>query len=37
MPLVVMFVKAKIPSTNWRERYAALIALGAITEGPDKV
>jgi hypothetical protein len=37
MPLVVEFVSSKIPSTDWKERYAALIALGAITEGPEKM
>ena len=36
MPLVVQFVSTKIHSQNWKERYAALIALGAITEGPEK-
>jgi len=36
MPLVVTFVQTKILSPDWKERYAALIALGAITEGPEK-
>lgn len=36
MPLIVTFVQTKILSLDWKERYAALIALGAITEGPEK-
>lgn len=36
MPPVVEFVGANILSTEWKARYAALIALGAITEGPEK-
>lgn len=36
MPPVVQFVTENISSENWKARYAALIALGAITEGPEK-
>ena len=34
---MVEFVKANIMQEDWRLRYAALMALGAIAEGPDKV
>lgn len=33
---VVEFVKANILSQDWRARYAAVISLGTITEGPDR-
>lgn len=33
---VVQFVKDNITQEDWRLRYAALMALGAIAEGPDK-
>jgi importin subunit beta-1 len=36
IPQVVEFVQANISSADWQGRYAALIALGAITEVPDK-
>lgn len=37
MPLVVEYVSKSIASADWKERYAALMALGTIIEGPDKV
>lgn len=36
LPLVVTFVKNNIISEDWRARYAAVLSLGTITEGPDK-
>jgi hypothetical protein len=33
---VVEFVSLNILDGNWKNRYAALIALGAIAEGPEK-
>ena len=36
IPQVVEFVQANIVSPEWQGRYAALIALGAICEVPDK-
>jgi len=36
LPLVVAFVSSNITSANWRARYAAVLSLGTITEGPDK-
>lgn len=36
MEQVIAFSSTKIGSQNWHERYAALIALGSITDGPDK-
>lgn len=36
MPPVVEFVSQNIRSESWKDRYAALIALGAITEGPER-
>lgn len=36
LPPVVEFVKANILSQDWRQRYAAVISLGTITEGPDR-
>jgi importin subunit beta-1 len=34
---VITFVASNIQSTEWKNRYSALLALGAITEGPDKM
>jgi len=34
---IIDFVSPNIASADWKKRYSALIALGAITEGPDKV
>jgi hypothetical protein len=34
---VVAFVGTNFKDENWKRRYASLIALGAITEGPDKL
>jgi hypothetical protein len=37
MALVIEFVAANIQvKDNWQMRYAGLIALGSIAEGPDK-
>ena len=36
LPLVVTFVSSNITSQDWKARYAAVISLGTITEGPDK-
>ncbi len=36
LPLVVAFVSSNITSQDWKARYAAVISLGTITEGPDK-
>lgn len=36
MTPVIAFVQQYIASSDWKERYASLIALGAITEGPSK-
>lgn len=36
LPPVVDFVSANILSQDWRARYAAVISLGTITEGPDR-
>ena len=33
---VVQFVSTNIVDTDWKKRYAALMALGAIADGPDK-
>jgi hypothetical protein len=33
---VVQFVAANIQQQHWKNKYASLIALGSITEGPDK-
>jgi importin subunit beta-1 len=33
---IIAFVSANINSPNWKSRYSSLIALGAITEGPEK-
>ena len=36
MDLVIKFVAANIQAENWKQRYAGLIALGSIAEGPEK-
>ena len=36
MDPVVTYVAQYIQSQNWKEKYAALMALGSITDGPDK-
>lgn len=36
MAPVISFVAANILDPNWKNRYSALIALGAIAEGPEK-
>jgi len=33
---VIVFVKNYISSPEWQKRYAAIICLGIITEGPEK-
>jgi len=33
---VVQFVQANIMATEWKQKYAALMALGAVADGPDK-
>lgn len=33
---VLIFVRTHISSQEWQKRYAAIICLGIITEGPDK-
>lgn len=33
---VVNFVSQNIHLADWKNKYASLIALGSITEGPDK-
>lgn len=35
-PKVISFASANIQQANWKQKYAALIALGSVTEGPDK-
>ena len=34
---IVSFVSENIVQTDWKLRYASLMALGAISEGPEKV
>lgn len=34
---IIEFVSQNITNQNWKQRYSALIALGAITEGPEKM
>lgn len=34
---VVSFVSQNINNTDWKKRYSSLLALGAITEGPDRI
>lgn len=36
IPPVISFVEANIGNQNWKLRYSSLLALGAITEGPDR-
>jgi hypothetical protein len=36
MDPVINFASTHIVSNNWKERYAALIALGSITDGPER-
>lgn len=36
MQPVIAFVSENIRSEDWKKRYAALLALGSITEGPEK-
>jgi importin subunit beta-1 len=37
MAPIIEFVSQNITNQNWKQRYSALIALGAITEGPEKM
>lgn len=37
MEPVLGFVSQNIQNTDWKKRYSALLALGAITDGPDKI
>jgi len=34
---VIAFVSENISNQDWKKRYSALLALGAITEGPEKM
>jgi len=34
---VISFVQANIMHSDWQKRYAALMALGAVADGPDKI
>ena len=34
---VILFVSNNIMHEEWKKRYSALLALGAITEGPEKL
>ena len=36
MDPVVQYVASHIQAADWKEKYAALMALGSIVEGPDK-
>jgi len=36
MDRVINFASTNIISNNWKEKYAALVALGSITDGPEK-
>lgn len=36
MEPVVQYVAAHIQAADWKEKYASLMALGSIVEGPDK-
>lgn len=36
LPKVINFASANIGQSNWKQKYAALIALGSVTEGPKK-
>ena len=33
---IVAFVSSNIMHADWKNRYAALMALGAVSDGPDK-
>ena len=33
---IVAFVQANIQNESWKARYSALMALGAVSDGPDK-
>jgi hypothetical protein len=37
MDPVVQYVAAHIVAADWKEKYASLMALGSIVEGPDKL
>jgi hypothetical protein len=37
LPPTIAFVSSHITLENWKDKYSALIALGSITEGPDKI
>lgn len=37
MDPVVQYVAAHIVAAEWKEKYASLMALGSIVEGPDKL
>ena len=37
MEPVLAFVSQNIQSPDWKKRYSSLLALGAITEGPEKI
>ena len=34
---VINFISSHITQESWKDKYSALIALGSITEGPDKL
>ena len=34
---IILFVSNNIMDQNWKKRYSSLLALGAITEGPEKI
>jgi importin subunit beta-1 len=36
MDPVVLFVSTNIQKEDWKSKYASLMAMGSITEGPDK-
>jgi hypothetical protein len=35
--MVIEFVSPNINHANWKLRYSSLLALGAVTEGPEKM
>jgi hypothetical protein len=37
MEPVLQFASGNINDTDWKKRYSSLIALGSITEGPERV
>jgi importin subunit beta-1 len=37
MPLVFPFIQENLQQADWKNRYAALLALGAIIDGPDQM